>query len=139
MMGEYYDIKPINGFYSAMCKDILKENKIRGDWVVIHAVNTNELRQHIRQELGPNLILMVLNMTKEEQIQSVFGRHRQPGELTAMLINVFDSYKAVNLEKGRNTIGVLLTRDVTQEGVGKKCLQISIKMKNSFLYYIRVK
>ena len=106
---------------------------------MIQAVDTNELRQHIRQELGPNLIFMVLNMTKEEQIQSVFGRHRQPGELTAMLINVFDSYEAVNLEKGINTIGVLLTRDVTQENVVNKMLANLERNEKSILYDIRIK
>ena len=66
-----------------------------------HAVTTKELREHIRQELGPNLIFMVLSMTKEEQIQRVFCRQGHPGELTAMLIKMFDSHSRECREKNR--------------------------------------
>ena len=52
----------------------------------------------------------------------VFGRQRHSGELTAMLIKMFDSYEAVNVEKKIDTIEILLTRNVTQEDVVNKML-----------------
>ena len=73
-------------------------------------------REHIRQELGLNLIFMVLNVTKEEQIQWVFSRHGQPKELTAVLTKVLYSYEAVNVEKEINTIEILLTKGCNPRG-----------------------
>ena len=77
-------------------------------------------REHIRQELGLNLIFMVLNVTKEEQIQWVFSRHGQPKELTAVLIKVLYTYEAVNVEKEINTIEILLTRGCNPRGCSEQ-------------------
>ena len=66
----------------------------------------------------------------------VFGRQGHPGELTAMLIKMFDSYEAVNVEKKIDTILTLLTRGVTQEDAVNKMLANLDQNKESLLHGI---
>ena len=69
----------------------------------------------------------------------VFGRQGHPGELTAMLIKMFDSYEAVNVEKKIDTILTLLTRGVTQEDAVNKMLANLDRNEKSLLYDIQIK
>merc|ERR1712113_980905 len=66
--GKSSDKSKLCGMYSIMAKDIAKERKrLGGDWAVAQALPTRELRDHMRKELGPDLIFVVLHMSKEDQ------------------------------------------------------------------------
>jgi len=119
---EEYDIEGVKGFYTAMCKDIMSERKrIGGNWVVVQAVPTRILRDHVKKELGPNLNFVVLNMSKEEQLKRVKARHGEEGAINDMLIKVCDIYeRATNDEE--NAINIDVTSDMTREDVVKAIL-----------------
>merc|ERR1719189_3552693 len=71
-----YDFESVANWYTFMCKDIAREQKrIGGDFAVAQAVPTRKLRDHIRKQLGPNLIFVVMHMSKEDQYERVKARH----------------------------------------------------------------
>ena len=76
MGGTTCDMKGLEEFYGAMCEDIGKERKrMGGDWVIAQAVPTRSLRDFIKAQLGPHLVFVVLNMTKEDQEKRLEARH----------------------------------------------------------------
>ena len=74
--GKDFEQKSLENFYASMCKDIITEKKrMGGDWVVAQAVPSRALRDHIRSQLGPDLIFVVLSMPKEDQKARLIQRH----------------------------------------------------------------
>ena len=54
-----------------MCGDIKRERaRIGGDWAVAGVVLDKNSRQHIRSELGRDLVFVVLSM-EEEQVRPI--------------------------------------------------------------------
>ena len=122
--GNKYDLKKVTRFYSSLCKDIAKErNRIGGDWVVPHAVPTREFRNHFREELGPDLIFVVLNMSKEDQLARIKGRHGDEVNANKLHVKAYDIYEPVS-EDEPNTIDVLVTKDMTRDDVVEQILQM---------------
>ena len=59
MAGQDFNTKNTEQYYSALCKDIRSEKKrMGGNWVVAQAVPTKHLREHIKKELGDNVIFI---------------------------------------------------------------------------------
>jgi len=120
--GEDYDLKPIENFYSAMCKDIVKERKrMGGDWVVAQAVPFRSLRDMMKQQLGPDLVFIVLNMSKEDQEMRVKMRHGEDEnaeELTKKMTKMFSVYEPV-ADDEKNAINVHVTKEMTRQEVAQ--------------------
>lgn len=117
MEGNEFNSKNLCRFYSALCKDIARERKrIGGDWVIAHAVPTREFRDHFRAELGPDLIFVVLNMTREDQAARIKERHGDEEQFNKMLVKMFDFYEPAS-EDEPNTIDLLVTKDMTRDEV----------------------
>ena len=77
-----YDMKDIEGKFKAMCEDITNERKrIGGDWVIAFSIPTKELRTFVRTQLGPDLVHVVLEMTKQDQKRRLEGRHGDNGDI----------------------------------------------------------
>lgn len=124
--GKDFEIKNVEGFYTALCKDIVTERKrMGGDWVVAQAVPTKALRDHIKKQLGPNLIFVVLNMTKEDQMKRIMARHGdgEAGGITDWLIKLYDLYEPAT-EDEENAIDVVVTSDMSREDVVQKILKM---------------
>ena len=114
--GKEYDFQAVSGFYSEMCKDVKKERKrIGGDWVIAQAVPTRVLRDHIRAELGPDLIYDQLARIKARHGDADFG-------INDILVKAYDVYEpAANDEP--NTIDVSVTKDMSRDDVADQILQ----------------
>ena len=118
--GKEHDFESICKFYSLMAKDIDTEQKrIGGDWAVAHAVPTRKFRDHIRKVLGPNLIFIVLHMTKEDQVARIKQRHGDEEMFVNLLTKSYDVFEPAE-EDEPNTIPVIITKDMNRDDVVDK-------------------
>ena len=127
--GKPFDTKKICNAYSEMNKDITKERKrFGGDWVVAQAVPTREFRDHIKSELGPELIFCVLNMTKEDQMARIKARHGdEESSVNEMLLNAYDLYEPATKEE-RNAIDVRITPKMSPDDVVDSIVELLKKL-----------
>ena len=122
--GKEFEKKNVDGFYTAMCKDIAAEKKrMGGDWVVAFSVPTKALRDHIRKQLGPELIFVVLNMTKEDQMKRITARHGEGSGFNEWLTKLYDLYEPATKDE-ENAIDVVVTSDMSREDVIQKILEM---------------
>ena len=123
--GKEYEVDNVNVFYTAMCKDIAKERKrMGGDWVVAQAVPKRVFRDNIREQLGPELIFVVLHMSKEDQKKRIVQRHGdQAGGINDWLIKLYDLYEPAT-EDEPNAINVVVTSDMSRDDVVQKILKM---------------
>ena len=128
--GKLCDQKKLLDLYSIMAKDIGKERRrMGGDWAVAQAVPTRILRDHIRRELGPDLVFVVLHMTKEDQERRIKARHGEGSEgLNDYLFKAYNIYEPA-AEDEPMTLDVRVTPDMTPDDVVNKILQC-LKNKN---------
>ena len=124
--GESTETKNLCKMYSEMAKDIAKERKrLGGDWAVTQAVPTRKLRDHIRAELGPDLIFVVLHMTKEDQEARIKARHGEDagGELNDYLLRAYNIYEPAGEDEPK-TLDVRVTPEMTRDDVVDKVLNM---------------
>lgn len=124
--GEPYDADKVARLHALMCKDIARERKrIGGDFVITHAVTSRAFRDRVRTELGPDLIFVVLHMTKEDQLARINARHgdgegAQP--FIDMLAKLYDLYEPAETDEP-NTFGLLVKNDMSRDDVVEQILQ----------------
>merc|ERR1712062_292364 len=123
--GREYDLAAVCGFYGAMSKDIANEQKrIGGDFVIAQAVPTRKIRDFIRNQMGENLIFVVLHMSKEDQMERIVKRHGDANEnlieKMTMCHNVFEPAE----DDEKNAIHCLITKDMTRDEVVEKIVQL---------------
>ena len=124
MEGKDYDSKSLCKFYSLMSEDIANEQRrMGGDFAVAHAVPARKFRDHIRKQLGSNLIFVVLHMSKEDQIERIKGRHGNEEMFVNMLTKCYDFFEPAE-EDEPNTIPLLITKDMTRDDVVDKIIQL---------------
>ena len=124
--GKEFEIKNVEGYYTGLCKDIKTEKKrMGGDWVVAQAVPSKALRKHIREQLGPELMFVVLNMTKEDQMKRIKQRHNgeEQGGVVDWLTKLYDLFEPATDDE-ENTYGLDVTTEMSREDVMKKVLDI---------------
>jgi len=122
--GKDYDLEKLCAFYSAMSEDVANEQKrIGGDFVVAQAVPTRALRDHIRKKLGPNLIFLVLHMSREDQMDRIKTRHGDEESMSEMLTKLYDKYEPAT-EDEPNAIHVLITKEMSRDDVVEKILKL---------------
>ena len=122
--GKEYDDEVLKTFYSLMAADIdVNQKRIGGNWAVAQAVPTRAFRDHIRSQLGPNLIFVVLHMDKEDQIERLRARHGDDETFVELLSTTYNLYEPATDDEP-NSIHVLLTNDMTRDDVADKILQM---------------
>ena len=123
MDGKDYNKERLECYYSSMCKDIVAQRKrIGGDWVVAQAVPSRVLRDHIKGELGPDLIFIVLQMAKEDQVKRIEARHGKGdtgSNAVEMLTKIYDMYEAVHDDE-ENAISIVVTEEMSRDDVAEK-------------------
>ena len=61
--------------YKVMAKEIAKQKeRLGGDWAIAQAVFSRNQREFLRKALGPDLVFIVLSMTKECTIKRLKNR-----------------------------------------------------------------
>ena len=121
--GEDYQKESVLNFYSGLCRDIKKERKrLGGNWAVAQAVPFRSQRDHIKKELDHDVIFVVLNMSKEDQMQRIKQRHGEGQEsINEWLFKLYDLYEPLGDDE-ENAIGVDVTSDMSRDDVVQKIL-----------------
>ena len=70
------DEEKLRPIYKIMATDILRQKaRLGGTFAVAHAVASRAMRDYFRTLMGPDLVFIVLNMTKECQTERMSERH----------------------------------------------------------------
>ena len=95
-----------------------------GDWAIVHAVPTRALRDHLRKELGPDLVFVVLNMSKEDQDKRVRGRHGDNEDASGVNDYLTELHKVYEpaTEDESNALNIQVTPGMTPDDVIAKIL-----------------
>ena len=121
--GMKYNLEKVRNLYTSMCLDIAKEQqRIGGNWAVAQAVPTRALRDHIRSQMGKNLIFIVLHMSKEDQISRLMARHGDDENLVKQFSNIFDVFEPAG-DGEPNTIHIEVTKDMSRDNVVEKIIR----------------
>ena len=92
MAGKVCDRELMKSYYAAMAQDIGSEKKrIGGDFAIAHVILTKEVRDKMREWLGPDLIFVHLEMSQEDRRARVMDRHMgEAGAADLMDVNIKD-------------------------------------------------
>ena len=121
--GKDFDVlvKPL---YQAMTDDIKKQKKrLGGDFAIAHAVATRVSRDFIREELGDEVVFVVLNLTSECQVNRIKGRHGEELEGgVEMMGEMFKLYEEAEGDEP-NAVNVIIEEKDTPQLVLEKVLK----------------
>ena len=96
----------LEAMYREMCKDIARERaRLGGDWAIAVVLHSQSMRDFVRStphslswltltlrsQLGPDLEIVVLEMTLEEQMERIRGRHEGSEDAVEMMkVPIYD-------------------------------------------------
>ena len=110
-----------------MANDILKQRqRIGGDWSIAFAVFSRKQRDIIRKVLGPDVIFMVLNLTKDCTKKRLTARHGE-GDVADMINNtLLEFYKFYEKagEDEENAFNIMIEEDMNSDDVIDKVMDI---------------
>ena len=114
--------------FHEMALDICKQRKrLGGDWAIAQAVFSRAQRDQIRKIIGPDLIFMVLNLTKECQSKRLENRHAGDGDevgaqMADMMKRFYDLYEPAGDDE-ENAFNIGITEDMSIEDVVEAVLK----------------
>ena len=126
MQGKFKDIdmNEAKPFFSMIAKHVaIQKKRIGGNFVVAHAVNSREIRNHIRQII-PNVIFVTLTLTRGTQMERIQARHGEQSEAAIkMLTGLYDIYELPG-ENEKNTFNVDINEEMAPADVVKNVQNI---------------
>ena len=132
MQGNFDGIEEqLEPFFQFLANHIVKERqRLGGDFAVAQAVFSRKQRNMLRQIIGPDLVFMVMNMTKESQVERLKKRHA--GSVPDSFLEVMIKYAELCEPAGEdepNTFNVNITGNMSKEDVVREILDIANKIK----------
>jgi len=122
--GEEYNEKDLEESFQAMCEDIMRQKKrVGGDWAVACVLDYKKLRKLVRGWMGPQLQIVVLDMSLEEQMERVRKRHGGDERVADLAKAIYDLSEPAG-EEEPNTIDLKVSLDMTPEDVVLKILEL---------------
>ena len=121
-------------FFIEMAKNVRQEkDRIGGNWVVAQAVPTREMRDCIKDILGPEAIFVTLTLSEETQKERVKARHSVGDEasqksIVEFLSKLYKLYESAG-EEEENAVDVLITPDMSREDVMRNILKVTKNFK----------
>ena len=110
-----------------MANDILKQRKrIGGDWSIAFAVFSRKQRDIIRKILGPDVIFIVLNLTKDCTKKRLAGRHGDgdlADKMTNTLLEMHKFYEKAG-EHEWKAFNIMIEEDMNTDNVIDKVMDI---------------
>ena len=118
-------------FLKLMANHIAKERqRLGGDFAVAQAIFSHKQRSLLREILGPDLVFIVMNMTKESQMERLSKRHA--GNMPEAFMNVLIKWAEMCEPAGEDEVNAYnldITADMTKEEVVQKVLEIATNIK----------
>ena len=76
MAGKDFSTELMLEYYEHLALDIRREKeRIGGNFAIATVILKKEAREHIRKILGSSVVIVILNMAREERRERVLGRH----------------------------------------------------------------
>ena len=123
--GEFKDVdEKFMPLVIAMAKMIKQQRaRLGGAWSIAQAIPTRHLRDVLRKMLGPDLVFVVLNLTKDCQEKRIINRHGKASEeLITMMTGFFDLYEPAGDDE-ENAVNIEITEEMTPDDVLEKVMQ----------------
>ena len=118
-------------FQELLVKHITQEReRLGGDFAVASTVFSRKQRDQLRESLGPKLTFMVLNVSKECQVERLEKKH---GDNPPKFTDILSKAKYAELcelagEDEKNAFNIEITKDMTREDVIQKVLEFADKV-----------
>ena len=107
-----------------LAKDIIHQRKrLGGNMVIAQAINSQKQRERMRKLIGPDLVFIVLGLSKECQMKRVKARHGEDFPFVDMLIKISDLYEPAGAEE-ENAFNVVINEDDSRDDVLQKIVDI---------------
>ena len=117
----------LNPLYDQMSNHVMIQRKrLGGDMAIAQAVFSRRQRDKLRKIIGPDLVFIVLNMTKECQVKRIKGRHGDSPMLEEFM-RVLVKYAEMCEPAGddeENAFNVTISEDMSKDDVVKKVLEV---------------
>ena len=131
MKGQGFDNfeETLDPLYDYMGMDIARQRKrLGGNMAIAQAVFSRKQRDKLRSLIGPDLVFIVLNMTKECQSKRVRGRHGD--SFGTDFIDILIKYAELCEPAGddeENAFNISITEDMTRDDVLAQIMDIAEK------------
>ena len=113
--------------YKIMAKDLIKQrNRLGGNWAIAQAVFSRKQRELLRNIIGPDLVFIVISMTKECNAQRIKKRGNM-GEYADALIKYAELCEPAGDDE-ENAYNIVVTEDMSIDDVMGKVLEIVQKL-----------
>ena len=74
-------------YYRLLCHNIASERRrIGGDWAVAGCLIHSKLREFVRASLGPEVLIVVLNMAEDDIRSRILSRHEGSSDIQKSLL-----------------------------------------------------
>ena len=129
--GEPYNQDRLKGYYTAMCKNIKSEkSRLGGDWAVACGVPTKQLRDHIRTQLGPDLVFVILVMPEEDQKKRILARHgEESGSINERQSRMYELFEPAQKDESK-TIDITIDIDMTRKDVVHRIMEKTCNLRS---------
>ena len=119
-------IEKMQPMFDLMAKDIIHQRKrLGGNMVIAQAINSQKQRERMRKLIGPDLVFIVLGMSRECQKKRIMGRHGEdfPETFLNIMIKMAEIYEPAGAEE-ENAFNVVITEDDSRDDVLQKIMDI---------------
>ena len=126
-----WDMNVVNEWMDNTCEDMANDiskqrKRIGGDWSIAFAVFSRKQRHIIRKILGPDVIFIVLNLTKECTKKRLAGRHGDgdlADKMTNTLLEMHKFYEKAG-EHEWKAFNIMIEEDMNTDNVIDKVMDI---------------
>jgi len=119
-------IDSMEPMFRCMAKDIVAQRKrLGGNMAIAQAVINKKQRDNLRSWIGPDLVFIVLSLSKECQKKRVMARHGEsiPEEFMTILTKFAELYEPAEAGE-ENAFNVIIDENDTRETVLEKILEL---------------
>ena len=117
-------VEKLQPMFDLLAKDIAHQRKrLGGNMVIAQAINSQKQRERMRKLIGPDLVFIVLGLSKECQMKRVKARHGEDFPFVDMLIKISDLYEPAGAEE-ENAFNVVINEDDSRDDVLQKIVDI---------------
>ena len=122
-----HDAEKVKTYYQLLAQDIVRQKqRLGGSFTVAHVLPTKELRDHMKETFGSQVIFVALHLSKETNSQRVEARHaggdkEMKENVVKFLTALYDAFEDAQPGE-KNCITVHVEPDDSREDVMQKIL-----------------